>query len=99
MSEIGAVQKQKEVKDVSRKLYAEDIIILSEMQMALLRRGKKVSQKELLHNTVKFAASNEESLIKYMEKEDKTRELFEKWIKKKPVDFGKNWLEEIDTTL
>ena len=86
-------------KDVSRKLYGEDIMIASELQIALLRRGKKVSQKELLHNAIKFAASNEENLMKYMEKEDKTRELFEKWIRKKPVDFGKNWLDEIDTTL
>ena len=96
---MSAVQQLRGTKDVSRKLYAEDILVVSELQMALLRRGQKVSQKELLHNTVKVAASNEEGLMKYMEKEDKTRELFEKWIKKKPIDFGKNWLEEIDTTL
>lgn len=96
---MSALRQLKEEKDVSRKLYAEDILLLSELQMALLRRGRKVSQKELIHNAVKFAVSNEEGLRKHMEKEDKTRELFERWIRKKPVDFGKNWLEEIDTTL
>ena len=97
MAQLQALKREQ--NGVSRKLYAEDILMLSELQMALLRRGKKASQKNLIHNAIKFAASNEESLMKHMEKEDKTKELFEKWIKKKPVDFGKNWLEEIDTTL
>ncbi|HLD97381.1 MAG TPA: ribbon-helix-helix domain-containing protein [Candidatus Nanoarchaeia archaeon] len=43
--------------------------------------------------------SDKDGTVKLREKEDNTRELVEKWMKRKRVDFGKNWMEEIDTTM
>ena len=88
-------------KDASRKLYQEDILLLKEMEMSLLRRNIKINQKELIGGSVRFALANKEAFLKYVSEkggEDRTRELFEKWLKRKPVDFGKNFLEEVDTT-
>ncbi len=42
---------------------------------------------------------DKDDTMKLREKEDNTRELVEKWMKRKRVDFGKNWMEEIDTTM
>ena len=71
------VVKAKNEKDVSRKLYREDMLVISELQISLLRRGRKVSQKDLIHSCIRLAASNDENEIKYIEKEDKTKEVLE----------------------
>lgn len=87
-------------KDVSRKLYREDILMLNELETAMLRRGVKTSQKELIDKSIKFAAEKKEEFLKYLTegKKDNTGELIQRFLNSPRVDFGKNFLEEIDRT-
>lgn len=87
-------------KDVSRKLYREDILMLNELETAMLRRGVKTSQKELIDKSIKFAAEKKEEFLKYLteDKKDNTGELIRRFLNSPRVDFGKNFLEEIDRT-
>lgn len=91
----------KEKKDVSRKLYSEDILMLNELETAMLRMGIKTSQKELIDKSIKFAAAKKEEFLKYLTegKKDNTKELIRRFLNRPRVDFGENFLEEIDTTL
>lgn len=88
-------------KDVSRKLYREDILLLNELETAMLRRGLKTSQKELIDKSIKFVAIQKERFLEFVKQKEKdnTKELVEKFLSHPKRDFGKNFLEEIDTTL
>ena len=87
--------------NVSRKLYQEDILLLNELETAMLRRGIKTSQKELIDKSIKFVATQREHFLEFVKEKakDNTKELVEKFLSHPKKDFGKNFLEEIDTTL
>ncbi len=91
----------KEGKDVSRKLYRKDILMLNELETAMLRMGIKTSQKELIDKSIKFAAAKKEEFLNYLieGKKDNTKEFIRRFLNRPRVDFGENFLEEIDTTL
>ena len=84
--------------DTSIKVSQEELIRLNELKTHLLRRGIKVSQKNLLDESIKFAIENETELINRLKKKkDNTKEMTEKFLKSiQPVDLDKNWMEEID---
>lgn len=98
---MSSVQRLKEIKDVSRKLYAEDILLLKELEISLLRKNIRINQKELIDVCVKFAATKKEEFLKHLEagNKDRTAELIQRFLNRPRVDFGKNFLKEIDTTL
>ena len=75
--------------------------MLNELETAMLRMGIKTSQKELIDKSIKFAAARKEEFLTYLTegKRDNTKELIRKFLNRPRVDFGKNFLEEIDTTL
>ena len=87
--------------ETARKIATECILLLDELQLHLKRRGITVPQKTLIAKSIEIAAEHEDELVmKLAKKEDNTRERFVNLLKSiKPVDLGKNWLEEIDTTL
>ena len=87
-------------KDVSRKLYGEDILLLKELEVSLLRKKVRINQKELIDKSIKFAATKKEEFVEYITegKKDNTEELIKRFLNRPRVDFGKNFLEEIDTT-
>lgn len=90
--------------DISRKIYKEDVIILNEIQTHLLRRDVRSSQKDLIDKAVRFAAYNKEKFLAFVlgKRRDNSQEKTSQFInstKKHRVNFGKDWLEEIDTTL
>ena len=89
--------------DTSRKLYKDDVVILTDIQNQLLRRDVKTSQKELIDKAVRFMLIHREEFFDFVlgKRENtarNTRRFIEK-ANKNRVDFGKRWLEEIDTTL
>ena len=88
-------------KDVSRKLYGEDILLLKELEVSLLRKKVRINQKELIDKSIKFAAAKKEEFVEYLTegKKDNTEELIKRFLNRPRADFGKNFLEEIDTTL
>lgn len=73
-------------------------MLLDELQLHLRRRGVQVSQKQLIEESIKLAAEQEEWIAEYLHKqEDNTKELTEQFLKHaKKIDFGKDWLTEID---
>jgi hypothetical protein len=92
----------RETKDVSRKLYREDIILLKEMETELWRNGEMINQKELIDKSVKFAAKQKEEFFKFAvgkQEKDNTEELVERFLRTPKKDLGGNFLEEIDTTM
>ena len=77
-------------------------MILDELQTQLKRRGVEVNQKELIVEGIKMLNENKRDLILRLKKKDNTKEMTEKFLetaRKNRVDLGKNWLEEIDTSL
>ena len=88
-------------RDVSRKLYRQDILLLNELETAMLRKGLKTSQKELIDLSIKFVADQKGRFLEFIQQKgkDNTKELVEKFLSHPKKDFGKNFLEEIDTTL
>lgn len=85
--------------DVSRKLYKEDIILLNEMETELLRKDKRVTQKDLIDKAIKFALENKNRFMDYMagKKTNNTKAMTEKFLSSPKIIVGKNWMEEIDT--
>jgi len=86
--------------DVSRKLYKEDIIFLNELQTELLRKDKKITQKDLIDKTIRFVKEHKKNFIDYLTKghtKNNTREMTERFLSLPKADLGRNWLEEIDT--
>ena len=85
--------------DVSRKLYKEDIILLNEIETELLRKDKKITQKDLIHKSIEFVADNKHKFLNYIfgrEKGDR-KAMTEKFLSLPKIDIGKNWMKEIDT--
>lgn len=88
--------------DVSRKLYKEDILLLNQIQTALLRRDMRFSQKELIDKSIKFAAGRERQFLEFVNenpRKDNTKELIERFLRHPKKNFGRNFLEEIDTIM
>ena len=86
--------------DVSRKLYKYDIILLNEFQNELLRKDKRVTQKDLIDKAIKFSMNNKKGFTDYITKgksKNNTKEMTERLLSLPKLDLGKNWLEEIDT--
>lgn len=85
--------------DVSRKLYKEDIIILSELQTELLKKDSKVTQKNLIDKAIKFSLENKNRFMDYLigKKSNNTKIMTEKFLSSPKIKVGKNWMEEIDT--
>ena len=86
--------------DISRKLYKENIILLNELETDLLKRDKKATQKDLIDKAIKFAVENKNKFLNYFigrKTENNTKEMTEKFLALPKVDFGENWMEEIDT--
>ena len=86
--------------DVSRKLYKEDIILLNEMETELLRKDKRISQKDLIDKAIKFALENKNRFMDYLtgRKTNNTKAMTEKFLSSPKIKVGKNWMEEIDTS-
>jgi predicted solute-binding protein len=85
--------------DTTRKIPDEDILLLDEVQLHFKRRGMPVSQKQLISESIKFAAEHEKELIQRLHRnhKDNTKEMTERFLKRaKSIDFGKNWMEELD---
>ena len=82
----------------SVKISHEDIILLNELKTHLRRRGVKVTQKQLIDESIKLAIEHEQTLVQRLTKKtDNTKELTEKFLQHaKTIDFGKHWMEEID---
>ena len=85
--------------DVSRKLYKEDIIIISEFQTELLKKDSRMTQKTLIDKAIKFALENKNRFMDYLtgKKTNNTKAMTEKFLSLPKADLGENWMEEIDT--
>lgn len=72
--------------DVSRKIPEEDIKLLNELQVGLMRRDIKISQKELIDKALKFSLQeNRQDFIKTLKtdklkKKTKGDNLLEEWL-------------------
>lgn len=86
------------MQDTTRKIPMESILLLDELEMHLMRRGVKVNQKNIISASIAFVAQREKDFLRYIQKKDNTKEQTEKFLKHaKEFDFGKNWMEDIDT--
>ncbi|MDO8642477.1 MAG: hypothetical protein Q7R76_02690 [Candidatus Woesearchaeota archaeon] len=87
--------------DTTRRIARESVLLLDELQIHLKHRGISVAQKTLIEKSIEIAAEHQEELASRLgKKQDNTRERITQLLKSiKPIDLGKNWLEEIDTTL
>ena len=89
--------------DTSIKIPMEDIIELNTVKNELLRKDLRFSQKDLLDMAVKFSLERKRDFVKELvEKKrapenDNTAEMTQRLLDLPPIDFGKNWHEEIDT--
>ncbi len=85
--------------DTSRKLYKEDIILLNELETELLKRDKRITQKDLIDEALRFAKEYKSKFFGYIygHKEDNRKEMVDKLLSLPKIDFGDNWMEEIDT--
>ncbi len=87
--------------DTTRKISEQDVMLLDEFQVHLKRRGMAVSQKRLIDESIRFALEHKQGLLlRLKKKKDNTKEMTENFLKHaKKFDFGKDWMEEIDTSL
>lgn len=77
-----------------------DTLLLDEIEMKLKRKGEKTTQKELIHKAIVRLAEGEGLVKKLSRKKDNTPEMVAMLLANAgKFDFGKNWMEEIDTTL
>lgn len=86
--------------DISRKIYKDDIILLTEIQTQFLRNDVKTTQKELIDKAVRFVSAHKEEFFEFVlsKGRDNTAEKTREWLrKKKTIKVGPCWLEEIDT--
>ncbi|MBI2664340.1 hypothetical protein HYX10_03290 [Candidatus Woesearchaeota archaeon] len=90
------------MKDVSRKIYTEDVILLNEIETTLLRNDVRISQKDLIDRSIKFALSQKTKFLRYVvekKKNDNTEDLVRQFLNTPKKNFGRDFLEEIDTTM
>ncbi len=88
--------------DTSRKLSETSITLLDEWQAHLRKRGFTVSQKDLIDESIHVAVENENAVLERLKKKkgDNTVDNLRRFLQHAgKFDFGKNWLEEIDTTI
>lgn len=86
--------------DVSVKISEEDVVLVDDLKSHLRKQGIRVTKKRLIDESIKFALENEDIILKRLKKKDNTKEMTERFLKNEgKFDFGKNWMEEIDTTL
>ncbi|MBS3139003.1 hypothetical protein J4207_04835 [Candidatus Woesearchaeota archaeon] len=86
--------------DVSIKIPQEDLVLIEDLKLHLRKLGIVVSKKQLIGESIKLAAEREDVLLQRIKRKDNTKELTERFLKNEAsFDFGKHWMEEIDTTL
>ena len=85
--------------DVSRKLYKEDVILLSELQTELLKKDSRMTQKRLIDKAIKFSVENKNRFMDYLagKKTNNTKVMTERFLSLPKIKTGENWLEGIDT--
>ena len=86
--------------DISRKLYKENIILLNEMETELLKRDRRITQKDLIDKAIKFSVENKNKFFNYVfgsKKRYSREEMVDKLLSLPKIDLGDNWMEEIDT--
>ena len=86
--------------NISRKLYKEDIILLNEFQTELLKKDKRITQKDLIDKAIKFSTKYKNKFLSYVfgdENRDNRRAMTDKFLSLPKVDLGENWMGEIDT--
>ncbi|MBI2140715.1 hypothetical protein HYU14_07370 [Candidatus Woesearchaeota archaeon] len=87
--------------DTSRKIPQEEILLLDELEIELKKKGIQTTQKELLRKSIRFFVEHKPLWEPELRsKKDNTSEMVKKFLSNaKKFDFGKNWMEEIDTSL
>lgn len=91
-------QVVKMMQDTTRKIPKESILLLDELELNMRRRGLKMNQKEMIRASIAFVAQREKDFLKYIQRKDNTKEQTEKFLQHaKKFDFGKKWMEDIDT--
>lgn len=87
------------MQDTTRKIPTESILLLDELEFHLRKRGFRVNQKKLISSSIAFVAQHQRDFLRYLEKrKDNTQQQTEKFLQHaKEFDFGKDWMEEIDT--
>ncbi len=60
--------------ETTRKLDIEDVIVLKELQMHLLRRGFKTTQKNLLSEMIEFITEKRAEFVNFFAKKEKKTE-------------------------
>ena len=86
--------------DTSRKISKEDILLLDEMEIDLRRKGEEKSQKVLIHEAIVNLARERGFLEMPTKKYDNTPQMVDRILRhEKSIKAGKNWMEEIDTSI
>lgn len=87
------------MQDTTRKIPTESILLLDELELHFRKRGLRVNQKKLISASISFVAQHQRDFLRYLEKsKDNTPQQTEKFLQHaKEFDFGKDWMEEIDT--
>lgn len=86
------------MEDTTRKIPVESILLLDELEFHFRRIGLKMNQKKIISTSIAFVAQREKEFLRYIQKKDNTKEQTEKFLQHaKEFDFGKNWMEDIDT--
>jgi len=75
--------------------------MLDELEIELKKKGIQTTQKELLRKSIRFFVEHKPLWEPELKgKKDNTNEMVKKFLSNaKKFDFGKNWMEEIDTSL
>lgn len=73
--------------ETTRKLDMEDVLVLKELQMYLLRRGIKTTQKTLLSEMIEFITDKKTEFVNFFAKkeEEQTEDSFHAFLKMKCV--------------
>ncbi len=89
------------MQDTTRKIPKESILLLDELELHFRKIGIKVNQKKLIATSVAFVAQHQQDFLQYMQKnKDNTKEQTEKFLQHaKEFDFGKDWMEDIDSII
>ena len=86
--------------DCSVKIPEEDIVLIEHLKANLRQRGIYVTKKQVIDESIKFALKNKDALVEKLQRSDNTREKTEHFLRRKArFDFGKNWMQEIDSSV
>ena len=88
--------------DISTKIPKEDLLKINELKLELMKRDISVNQKELVDMAIKFSLKRKKDYINELIRNKKgfkmknTKEMVEEFLDLPKVDFGKDWMKEID---